>query len=85
MPYAQTIKDKLESINIRLEIDTRNESLDKKIREAELNKIPYCLIIGEREAKQEQVSVRKKGSGQQGAVAIDKFIEELINRIQEHK
>ncbi|MDD5108349.1 MAG: threonine--tRNA ligase [Candidatus Omnitrophica bacterium] len=85
IPYAQTVKNKLESNNIRVEIDTRNETLDKKIREAELNKTPYSLIIGEREAKQEQVSVRKKGSGQQGVVAIDKFIEELINRIQEHK
>ncbi|MDD5465618.1 MAG: threonine--tRNA ligase [Candidatus Omnitrophica bacterium] len=97
--YAQTVKSKLEDNNIRVELDTRNETLNKKIREAELNKIPYCLIIGEREAKQEQVSVRKKGSGQrlwqeeakprpagqQGAVALDKFIEELTNRIKEHK
>jgi len=83
--YAQTIKRKLEDSNIRVEIDTRNETLDKKIRNAELEKIPYCLIIGEREAKQKQVSVRKKGSGDQGAVVIDKFIEGLINQIQQHK
>ena len=85
MPYVQAIQEKLENINIRLEIDARNETLDKKIREAELSKIPYCLIIGDREAKQETVSVRKKGGAQQGAVALDKFIEELNNRIQEHK
>jgi len=83
--YAETVKARLEQDNIRVDIDMRNETLDKRIRNAELSKIPYCLIIGEREAKQEQVSVRKKGSGQQGAVALDKFIEELINRIQEHK
>lgn len=85
MPYVQAIQEKLENINIRLEIDARNETLDKKIREAELSKIPYCLIIGDREAKQETVSVRKKGGAQQGAVVLDKFIEELNNRIQEHK
>jgi threonyl-tRNA synthetase len=43
------------------------------------------LILGDREAKQEQVSVRKKGSGDQGAVALDKFIAELINQIQQYK
>ncbi len=83
--YAQTIKSKLEDNNIRVQIDTRNETLDKKIRNAELEKIPYCLIIGEREAKQKQVSVRKKGSGDQGVIDIDKFIEGLINQIQQHK
>jgi len=83
--YAQTVKDELEKNQIRVEIDMRNETLDKRIRNAELNKIPYCLILGEREARQGQVSVRKKGSGDQGAVVLDKFIGELINQIQQHK
>ena len=83
--YAQSVKSKLEDNNIRLDIDTRNETLDKKIRNAELNKIPYCLILGEREKSQETVSVRKKGSGDQGAIALDKFIKELNNQIQEHR
>jgi threonyl-tRNA synthetase len=83
--YAQAVKSKLEACDIRVDIDTRNETLDKKIRNAELAKIPYCLIIGDREAKQETVSVRKKGSGDQGVVALDKFITELINQIREHK
>ncbi len=83
--YAETVKARLEDNNIRVDIDLRNETLDKRIRNAELNKIPYCLIIGEREAKQGQVSVRKKGSGDQGTVALDKFIEQLKNQIQEHQ
>ncbi|MDD5691590.1 MAG: threonine--tRNA ligase [Candidatus Omnitrophica bacterium] len=83
--YAETVKARLEKENIRVDIDLRNETLDKRIRNAELNKIPYCLIIGEREAKQSLVSVRKKGAGDQGAVAPDKFIEQLKNQIQEHK
>ena len=83
--YTQTVKSKLEAQDIRVEIDTRNETLDKKIRNAELAKIPYCLIIGEREAKQEMVSVRKKGSGDKGVVPLDKFIEEIINQIRAHK
>ena len=84
-PYAQKVKEELEKNQIRVDIDMRNETLDKRIRNAELNKIPYCLILGEREAKQAQVSVRKKGSGDQGAVVLDKFVEELINQIQQHK
>jgi len=83
--YAQKVKDELEKNQIRVDIDMRNETLDKRIRNAELDKIPYCLIVGDREAKQGQVSVRKKGSGDQGAVALNKFIEELINQIQQHK
>ena len=83
--YAQKVKDELEKNQIRVDMDARNETLDKRIRNAELNKIPYCLILGDREAKQEQVSVRKKGSGDQGVVALNKFIEELINQIQQHK
>jgi threonyl-tRNA synthetase len=84
-PYAQQVREELEKNQIRVDVDMRNETLDKRIRNAELNKIPYCLILGEREAKQNQVSVRKKGSGDQGAVALDKFITELINQIQQHK
>ncbi|MFA6357439.1 MAG: threonine--tRNA ligase [Candidatus Omnitrophota bacterium] len=83
--YAEEVKQKLESNNLRVDVDLRNETLDKKIRNAELNKIPYCLILGEREAKQLTVSVRKKGSGNQGAVALDKFIVELTNQIQERR
>jgi threonyl-tRNA synthetase len=83
--YAQKVKDELEKNQIRVDMDMRNETLDRRIRNAELNKIPYCLILGDREAKQDQVSVRKKGSGDQGAVALNKFIEELINQIQQHK
>jgi len=84
-PYAQQVREELEKNQIRVDVDMRNETLDKRIRNAELNKVPYCLILGEREAKQNQVSVRKKGSGDQGAVALDKFITELINQIQQHK
>jgi len=83
--YAQKVKEELEKNQIRVDMDTRNETLDKRIRNAELNKIPYCLILGDREAKQAQVSVRKKGSGDQGAIALDNFIEDLMNQIQQHK
>jgi len=83
--YAQEVNNVLENQNIRVEMDLRNDTLDKKIRNAEVNKIPYCLILGEREAKQGTVSVRKKGKGDQGAVVLQEFVDNLINQIQQHK
>jgi threonyl-tRNA synthetase len=83
--YAQEVKEKLVGNNIRVDMDLRNETLDKKIRNAEINKIPYCLILGDREAKQGTVSVRKKGMGDQGVVVLEEFVGNLINQIQEHK
>ena len=83
--YAQEVKARLEASNIRVDADLRNETLDKKIRNAEINKIPYCLILGDREAQQGTVSVRKKGSQDQGVVVLKEFVDNLINQIQEHK
>ena len=85
LDYARSVKRKLEEREIRAEIDLRNETLDKKIRNAEINKIPYCLILGDREARDGQVSVRKKGSGNQGAVSTEEFMENLLRQIRERK
>ncbi len=84
--YAQEVRSKLESRDIRVDTDLRNETLNKKIRNAEINKIPYCLILGEREAAQGTVSVRKKGSQEQGAaVSVEEFMGNIVNQIKEHK
>ncbi|HNW38838.1 MAG TPA: threonine--tRNA ligase [Candidatus Omnitrophota bacterium] len=85
LAYAQEVKTKLASRNIRVDMDLHNETLNKKIRNAEINKIPYCLILGDREAAQGTVSVRKKGSQDQGAAALEEFVGNLTNQIQEHK
>ncbi len=83
--YGVKVKGALESNGIRTEMDTRNETLDKKIRQAELDKTPYILIVGEREAKQETVAVRKRGRGDLGAKVITDFIaevkQEIVNRV----
>jgi threonyl-tRNA synthetase len=83
--YALKIKEALQAHSLRSDIDRRNETLDKRIREAEINKIPYILVVGEREAKQNTVSVRKKGAGDQGACGLDKFIEDLKKQIADRK
>ncbi len=85
LPYAQDVKAELERNQIRVDIDTRNETLDKRIRNAELSKVPYCLVLGEREAKNNQVSVRKKGSGDKGALGRDEFVAGLLDQIRQYK
>ncbi len=78
-PYAEKVKEDLQKRGLRVIIDARNESLNKRIREATLQKIPYLLIIGDREAASAQVSVRKRSLGDQG----NKTIEDLCVQLQE--
>ena len=75
--YGKTVKSALEDEGLRVEIDTRNETLDKRIRNAELNKIPYSLVLGERESAAGTVAVRKKGKGNIGVMALDDFIKKV--------
>jgi threonyl-tRNA synthetase len=79
--YGLTVQNLLLTNGIRAEIDSRNETLDKRIRNAELEKIPYCLILGEREAKNNTVSVRKRLEGDKGAMAIEDFIKKVKEEI----
>lgn len=83
--YAQSLKKDLLGNSIRCQIDTRNDTLDKKIRNAEVNKIPYCLVVGEREAKAQAVSVRKKGKGDLGTKELAVFIKEIKEEIENKK
>ncbi|HZW78240.1 MAG TPA: His/Gly/Thr/Pro-type tRNA ligase C-terminal domain-containing protein, partial [Flavobacteriaceae bacterium] len=71
--YAEKVLNLLENDEIRALIDNRNETVGKKIREAEMNKIPFMLIVGEQEAKNGTVSVRKRGEGDIGTMTIADF------------
>ncbi|MBQ6066547.1 MAG: threonine--tRNA ligase [Clostridia bacterium] len=71
-------KRKLEAAGIRTEVDYRNEKLGYKLREAQLQKIPYMLVVGDKEAEEGAVSVRKRGVGDQGSVSVEDFIA-LVN------
>jgi len=81
--YAAKIKKALEDNFIRVDCDNRNETLDKRIRNAELNKIPYLAVVGEREAKSGNVSVRKKGKGDIGTMPLDDFVKQIKQEIKE--
>ncbi len=85
--YAEKVSNVLENNEIRALVDNRNETIGKKIREAEMNKIPYMLIVGEQEEKDGTVSVRKHGEGDKGTMTVDAFSkliqEEVNNTIKE--
>jgi threonyl-tRNA synthetase len=77
LPYAEKVYEKLKTAGIRVEIDTRNEKIGFKIRDAETHKIPYMLIIGEKEQNAGNISARLHGKGDLGVFETDKFIEKL--------
>ncbi len=83
--YAAETAKILETAGIRVKVDGRNETLNKRIREAELEKVPYVAVIGGREAENKTVSLRKRGVGDLGALSRDKFLELLEQEDRERK
>lgn len=83
--YAQEITDKLFDLGYRVKIDDRSEKIGYKIREAQLQKVPYMLIVGEKEAESGTVAVRARGEGDQGAMSVDDFVARLAKEIEEKK
>ena len=80
--YAYEVKRQLEEHDIRVEVDDRNEKIGKKIRDNELKRIPYMLIVGEKEAENGEVSVRKQGEGDKGSQKIITFAQNLEAEVQ---
>ena len=81
--YAQKVLNLLENHEIRALVDNRNETIGKKIREAELNKLPYMLIVGEQEEKDGTISVRKHSEGDQGTMSVDAFATMINKAVKE--
>ncbi len=77
--YGAGVKGTLQKVGLRVELDGRSESIGKKIREAELRKIPYMLIVGERELREGQVAVREHGQGDTGRVSIQELSQRLYS------
>lgn len=72
--YAELVKSQLSAQDIRVSIDDRNEKIGKKIRDAEVNKIPYMLIVGEKEMEENKISVRKQGDGDKGMMSLSEYV-----------
>ena len=75
LPYAAAVRDQLRGAGLRADLDERQEKIGYKIREAQLQKIPYMLVVGDRESAEGQVSVRGRADGDLGAFKVDTFIE----------
>ena len=80
--YAQKIVSRLKDAGIRVELDDRSEKVNLKIRDAQLQKIPYMLVVGDREAQNDSVSVRHRKHGDQGAQRVDEFLTTIQKQIE---
>jgi threonyl-tRNA synthetase len=81
VPYAETLRKRLFKAGLRVELDARNEKIGYKIRAAETQKIPYMLVVGNREAEDQTVAVRQHGQGAQETVPVDDFIRRIKDEI----
>ncbi|NLY17574.1 MAG: threonine--tRNA ligase [Clostridiaceae bacterium] len=79
--YANNIANRLKNLGVRVEVDARNEKIGYKIREAQLSKIPYMLVIGDKEMESNKVAVRSRKDGDLGPMDVDTFIESLMEEI----
>ncbi len=79
--YAQELQQKLDSLGFRVETDLRNEKIGKKIREAQLEKVPYMLVVGDRDMENQTVSVRHRAQGDLGAMSLADFISKLKEEV----
>jgi threonyl-tRNA synthetase len=83
--YGASVKDTLQKAGLRVELDDRSESIGRKIREAELRKIPRMLIVGEREAEEGKVAVREHGKGDTGSVSINELSTAILGPVEARK
>lgn len=81
--YAQKVSDILNEADIRCDVDLRNEKIGRKIRDNELKRIPYLLVVGEKEEETKSVSVRRQGQGDQGSMSIEEFAQFILNEVKE--
>jgi threonyl-tRNA synthetase len=83
--YGEKVSAELKQAGVRVELDNSDESLGKRIREAEKQKTPYILVVGEKEMKDKSVAIRKRGEGDLGAQKMEKFVEMIMEEIKKKK
>jgi threonyl-tRNA synthetase len=82
LDYANSLLQSLKNADIRAEVDDRNEKIGRKIRDTEIMKVPYMLVVGEKEMNENKVAVRRQGKGDLGIKSIDEFLNESIAEIK---
>ena len=85
MPYAETVMAEFKKAGVRVAIDDRNEKIGKKIRDTEIMKVPYMLVIGEKEVAENKLSVRRQGKGDMGMLDKSSFLTQVVAEIEERR
>lgn len=85
MNYANDLVNRLAAADIRVELDSRNEKIGYKIREAQLEKVPYMLVIGDKEVASGTVAVRERGKGDIGSLTVEEFLHKIEQEVREKK
>jgi threonyl-tRNA synthetase len=83
--YAKSVLQELKKADIRAEIDDRSEKIGKKIRDTELMRVPYMLVVGEKEVNENKVSIRRQGKGDSGSKPVSEFVKEILEEIRERR
>lgn len=83
LEYAKQVKENLELFGIRVELDDRNESIGKKIRQSQMEKVPYSVVVGDKEVENGTVSVRKRGGVDMGAMSVNDFAQFILKEIKD--
>jgi threonyl-tRNA synthetase len=77
VPYAQEVAAQLKAVRLRVEVDSRSERMNAKIRDAQLRKLPYMLVVGDREAAAQAAALRVRGGTDLGAMSVTEIVEKL--------
>jgi len=83
LEYAKTIEKELLKNKIRVKVDSRSEKIGYKIREAELERVPYMLILGKKEVEEKVLSIRRRGNKENDVMNLDEFVTKLLKEIEE--
>lgn len=81
-PYANSVKDRLAGAGLRVDVDIRNETLTKRIRDCEVEKYPYIIVAGQKESQVNKIAVRKRGAGDKGQMDVEEFIKKAQEEIK---
>jgi threonyl-tRNA synthetase len=85
LDYGKEVYSTLKQHDIAVTLDERPEKIGKKIRDTEIRKVPYMLVIGEKEMNEKTVSIRRQGQGDQGAKSLTDFSRQIVEEIKEYK
>ena len=80
--YARSVAARLDTGGLRVTVDARQEKIGYKIREAQIQKVPYMLVVGDRESVEDSVAVRSGGAGDQGAQTVDSFLQAALEEVR---